>query len=263
MGRGGCQSSSRYSRGICLQGIMWKVMSIFSLGFCTCTNRHMHLQTHTCAPWTHTSHTHCTCMPHKHTNTILRHVEETEISWIPHLNTNVSIITLNVNPLNMKQQRHWIVEQFSPLTSLWLCSSGSFIYQSPEKRCSVGSQVWLTASWYFRIQELQLVPQFGYTLVSCRTHCMSWDSLLCSGTYWCVLVLIGVFQDSLMWPGIHWYIPKLSGKSWDSWCVMGLCGVFWDSLVCSGTHWCVLELSGMSWNLPVFSRTLWRCPGTP
>ena len=150
-----------------------------------------------------TINTYITYSLHMHATQTYQHYPKTcrrtEISWIPHLNTNASIIMLNVNPLNMKQQRHWIVE------AIWSSDINVTVlfwqlhFPGSWKEVLLGSEVWLTAGWYFRIQELQFVPQFGYTLVSCRTH-------------WCVMGFTAVFWNLnlLVCSRTHWCVPGLS-----------------------------------------------------
>lgn len=212
-------------------------------------------------------------MPHKHTNPILRHVEMIEISWISHLNTNVSIIMSNVNPLNMKLQRHWIVEAiwFSEISVAVL--SRQFHYPGSWKEVLLW--LWSVAHDILGSRNCNWCPSLATLWWVAGLTGRSWDSLLCSGTNWCVLVLTGVFRDSLVCPGTHWCVLGLSVVSWDSlvcpgtlwhvldslmcsgslWCFLGLIGVSWDSLVCPGTYWNVLGLSGgltgMSWYLLV------------
>lgn len=179
----------------------------------------------------------------------------------------------NVNPLNMKLQRHWIVE------AIWFSEiSVAVLFQQfhyPGSWKEVLLWLWSVAHDILGSRNCNWCPSLATLWWVAGLTGRSWDSLLCSGANWCVSVLTGVFRDSLVCPGTHWCVLGLSVVSWDSlvcpgtlwhvldslmcsgslWCFLGLIGVSWDSLVCPGTYRDVLGLSGgltgMSWYLLV------------
>lgn len=200
--------------------------------------------------YTHTWHTHATQTYQSYPKTCRN--DRNQLNFTPKY--KCIIIMSNVNPLNMKLQRHWIVEAiwFSEISVAVL--SRQFHYPGSWKEVLLW--LWSVAHDILGSRNCNWCPSLATLWWVAGLTGRSWDSLLCSGTNWCVLVLTGVFRDSLVCPGTHWCVLGLSVVSWDSLVCPGTLWHVLDSLMCSGSLWCFLGLIGVSWDSLV-------CAGTP